>query len=300
MPNAARSVCAVALLVNLGFVLACSSILNPAGAKLAEAEALAAAGDFEGASAKYDEVTVGYPDHPEAKLVPGSVKRTFTEGVVREVEAQHYDKAGVAAKHLVQSFPEEWKDFVPAAAMAGAALGIHMAAPISDDTLPQLLVAHPVGSAQTQADIQAWVCKHADALPQIAACLHGDGVGCRAVAPMATWCPDNDLTPAVTKWQTEAKHQADAALAQLDALHQGCATAKERVQQIQDKYMVGVLSGSMQASAQLLMEERPHNQRISDGGEEVTKIKDNARTLGWPEQLVAEVESKADASACGW
>lgn len=97
------SLCGLLLTLTAILLLACSGILNPAGKKLDEAQALALAGSHTEAIAVYEEVVYGWPDSEEAGNAGKQIAQLHVLAIQEKLDTGSYLLAATLIRELQSS-----------------------------------------------------------------------------------------------------------------------------------------------------------------------------------------------------
>jgi len=106
----------------------------------------------------------------------------------------------------------------------------------------------------------------------------------------------------VSAWEASVAAELKAILREAEQLGKNCESAKRKAKQIEDKWTYKVLMGSRSASIRFALEQKPYNQKISDGQSRVDELEKSLWGKDWPKGAMAEAEAaleKAD-DRCGW
>jgi len=287
-----------AVLVPVMFSTACG-FMNPAGAAFEEAQDLVGKGEYMEAIKVYAKIEKTWPDSPEAARVPEATDDAFVGWVGQQMEGGNYsDIHGmwkfVEGRDLGARLPEG----APAANLVGQAMTTGADA---DGSLALLVAAvEMTPPKKIRDDIKGWACEHTGEFPEVVTCVKEPGAACGKTVALVDWCAPEDLMVAVAGWQHAAAQESKALLEELAQLDRECAAAKKRATEIEDKYRYRVIAGDRRASTAFMQEQRPHNQKVSDGRDRVRTIKNIPSYKGWPQEIATDIEENVEGTACQW
>jgi len=274
-------------------------MLDPAGTAFGEANDLAAQGRYLEAITLYEQIGEKWSDSPEAAQLPETVNDALVGWVGQQMEGGNYSDIHemwkfVEGRDLGSRLPEG----APAANLLGQAMTTGADA---EGTLALLVTAvERTPPKEIRDDIKGWACEHTGEFPEVVTCVKEPGAACGETLQLVDWCAPEELLVAVAGWQQDAAEESATLLEELDELDRGCTAAKKRATEIEDKYRARVMVNDRRAMAAFVAEQRPHNQKVSDGRDRVRTIKNIPSYKGWPEEIAKDIEEKVRSTACQW
>ncbi len=272
----------------------CAGLLNPAGVKLAEADRMAAAGEYEGAIAIYEEVESNWPDRPEATEARDKLNEALI-GLVRErIATGNYVEAVPVYEKLV-----ERKGSTPPDLQGAHSLGLAQKHGLEmEATLAFVFTAAEDAEGKVLDDTKAWTCENLSKIPAAKACIAADDDACSGIEPMDGWCEEQSLATAFGAWKARSRSEADAVLDEMAKLGNRCSYLERKTKAIEDKWAYAVLTRRRGAAVSMVLEQKPYNEQRSETVDEAHALRNKARASSWPKEMIEEVEATYRESSC--